>query len=343
MEFFAGANTRYGFKSLFDEAFANIERIYILKGSSGCGKSTLMKRIAARAQQLDTAADIIYCSADPTSLDGIILPSLGIAVADGTAPHVMDVKYPCVRESIINLGQFWDEKKLVPHRAKIMGLTDLKSCHYKNAYRALAAAGNANELAQELLSPCIDRKKLDAFAFKLAEKLFGRHGKNTPLFATAFTSEGIKTLPVFDNAKILYRVNGKASQPLITALERIAGETGAEVISSHSAIDPSFADALYFPDTGALITLLSLPPCRNAKEEHAISTSRFVNSQKANGIKNRIRGLEKLQNELAIEAQKELSEAKNVHNEIESIYIPAMDFKALDEYTSALLKNIFGE
>ena len=344
MEFFAGANTRYGFKSFFEEAFKNTERLYILKGSSGCGKSTLMRRIAGKAQKLKLQTDVIYCSADSDSLDGVIIPSLGIAIADGTAPHLMDVKYPCVRESIVNLGQFWDESKLIPHRAKIIGLTDLKSCHYKNAYRALAAVGNTAELSEELLSRCIDVKKLDTFAFKLSEKLIGKkRGGYTRLFATAFTSEGIKTLPVFDNVKILYRLIGKASQELLTAILRISSELGAESVISLNALDPAKADSIYFPETGALITLLSVPPCKTAKEEHSVSTARFINSTKAASIKNRLKGLEKLQAELADDAKKELAEAKAVHNEIESIYIPAMDFKAMDEYTVSLSKKIFSE
>lgn len=342
MEFFAGANCRYGFKSLFDETFEGIERLYILKGSSGCGKSTLMKRIGLRAQKAGIESDIIYCSADPDSLDGIIFPSLGIAIADGTAPHVMDVKYPCVRETIINLGQFWDESKLLPHQKKIIGLTDLKSAHYKNAYRALASMGNIDELLDELLSPCIDRKKLDAFAFKLAEKFFGRKGRQKQVFATAFTAEGIKGLPVFGKVKTLYRINGKGDTALMTALERIAKETGIEAVISRNPIDPRKPDSIYIPEKGLLITILALPPCKAAKEEHTVSTARFIDTSKTATVKNRLRGLEKLHNELEQTAMLELTEARSIHKEIEDIYIPAMDFKSMDDYTSALGDRIFG-
>lgn len=343
MEFFAGANTRYGFKSLFDDAFKNIERIFILKGSSGCGKSTLMKTIAQKAQKLKIHSDIIYCSADPNSLDGVILPSLGIAIADGTAPHIMDVKYPCVRETIINLGQFWEDSKLLPHRAEIIGLTDLKSCHYKNAYRALAAAGSTDELLSEIVNPCIDRKKLDNFAFKFAEKLSFICGERKHIFATAFTAEGLQTLPVFENVTTLYHINGKAAKELLTAIDRIFIEKGAEVIVSCDVLEPKYADSIYFPEIGSLITCLPMPPCKNAKSEHNISTSRFVSSMKISEKRNRLRGLEKLKNELLTEACRELLEARNVHNEIESIYIPAMNFKLMDKYTADLSKKIFGE
>ena len=118
MEYFAGANTRNGFVSIFDERFGDIERLYILKGSSGCGKSTFMRKAMMRAREFSIPYDVIYCSADRDSVDGVVFKTLGVAIADGTAPHTLDVKYPCVRETIINLGQFWNEKKLLPKRKK---------------------------------------------------------------------------------------------------------------------------------------------------------------------------------------------------------------------------------
>ena len=79
MELYAGANTRYGFVSIFDECFKDIARIFILKGSSGCGKSTFMRRVAKKAYESGLTVDIIRCSADPDSLDGVIVHELGVA------------------------------------------------------------------------------------------------------------------------------------------------------------------------------------------------------------------------------------------------------------------------
>lgn len=343
MEYFAGANTRNGFISLFDECFKGIKRLYILKGSSGCGKSTLMRRVAGMAQRKGLPIDYIYCSADSDSLDGIILPTLSIAIADGTSPHVMDVKYPCVRETIINLGQFWDEDKLIPKREEIIALTDKKAMHYKNAYKCLSALGSVEDMKRQLISRAVLRDKLDSIIIKLVEKAIGAKGEVKTLFATAFTSAGVKTLSAFGDVKTLYTVNGNLSKIFMSSLVQTVNELGAKCTVSLSALDPSLPDAVYFEETGVLVTDIPSAACSSAKEEKNISASRFTDNSTLASMRAKLRAYDKLINELAVEAKNELAEAKEAHNKIESIYIPAMDFKSLDEYTVSLINRIFAE
>ncbi|MBR6755246.1 MAG: hypothetical protein IKM22_04895 [Clostridia bacterium] len=344
MEYFAGANTRKGFYSIFDECFKNTERLYILKGSSGCGKSTLMRRIAEKAKRLNLDTDLIYCSADSDSLDGVIIPKLGIAVADGTAPHSMDVKYPCVRENIVNLGQFWDESKLIPKRNDIISLTDRKSFHYKNAYGSLSAFGTIDDLKKSLVSQSILRSDLEGCAFKMAEKLCnGANGHVKRIFTSAFTSSGVKTLSTFGEVENLYRVIGKGAEFLMNAISGIAREKGENITESLSPTNPCVIDSIYFEGSNSLITMLDIPPCKTALHEKTVSTSRFTNNEILTGMRSKIRALERLSDEILLDAQKELASARSVHSKIESIYIPAMNFTALDEYTFELISKIFSE
>jgi len=343
MNFFAGANTRYGFKSVFENAFSGVERLFIIKGSSGCGKSTLMKRVALSAEAMGFTVDYIYCSADSNSLDGIIIKEKSLAVADGTSPHVMDVKYPCVRESIINLGEFWDEKLLLPRKAEIMGLTDLKSCHYKNAYKALASAGHITELKNQLISNCINRKRLEDFAFKLYSKaVLPQKGNITRLFATAFTCNGIASLEVFNNISHLYRINGTGNDELLTALLQITIEKGERAFVFNNPICPELPQLIYYPKSQTAITTLTDKISVTCEKTHNISAKRFCDKGLLTALKNRLKGLEQLKNSLLSEAETELAEAKSVHNQIEAIYIPAMDFDRVDKYTENLIKSILG-
>ncbi len=343
MEFFAGANTKQGFFSLFDEVFKDSQRLYILKGSSGCGKSTFMKRIAKKAEEKRLDYHLIFCSADPNSLDGIIIPPLKVAVADGTAPHIMDVKYPCVRESIINLGQFWDESKLLPRRAEIMGLTDLKGCHYKNAYRALSAAGTVESLEDEIFNPCLDRKRLDNFAFRFAEKLFVSHGERRNIFASAFTCQGEKSICVSKEVKTLYTVSGRGGKAFLRALQEIAAEKDLGAIVGLNWLDPSLAELIYIPETQTAVSSISDYRCEGCVKTHTVSIDRFINKNALSLVKNRLKGLGKLKKQLLDEAEEELLSAKETHDEIESIYIPAMNFDAMNEFTESFIKSLFGE
>jgi len=83
--FFLGANTPSGFVSHFPNCYDNAGKVFILKGTPGSGKSTMMKHIAER---FSVEHELIYCSSDPDSLDGIIFTNEKICILDGTAPHV---------------------------------------------------------------------------------------------------------------------------------------------------------------------------------------------------------------------------------------------------------------
>ena len=89
IQYFLGANAPSGFYSLYSELLPpeTARRIYILKGGPGCGKSTLMRQVGARMEEEGLTPEYILCSGDPDSLDALILPTLGAAIVDGTAPH----------------------------------------------------------------------------------------------------------------------------------------------------------------------------------------------------------------------------------------------------------------
>ena len=91
IQYFLGANAPTGFYSLYDHLLPPEEAraIYILKGGPGCGKSTLMRKIGAWAEESGLETEYIICSGDPDSLDAVVLPQSGVAIVDGTAPHVV--------------------------------------------------------------------------------------------------------------------------------------------------------------------------------------------------------------------------------------------------------------
>lgn len=344
MEFFAAANTRNGFTSMFDSVFSDIERLYILKGSSGCGKSTFMRRVAAEAQKRGIDADLIYCSSDTDSLDGVIIRKLGVAVADGTAPHTMDVRYPCVKESIINLGQFWNESKLLPHTDKIISLTDRKGDHYKNAYNCLSALGTVNDMIGELVSRAIDRALLESAAFRFADKMIaGERNGYRELYSSAFGAGGLKTKATFGNVGTLYRVSGRGANLMLSSVWQIAREKDAEAVVSRDPVDPSLVDSIWFPASGSLMTVRSTPPCASYSEEKKIAMTRFSDASRLAAVRARLKLLDRTAVELTEEAKNEFALAKELHNTIESIYIPAMDFSEVDRFTESFCKSIITE
>lgn len=122
--FFMAANSGKGFFSLFDEIHSPREgwKLYVIKGGPGTGKSSLMKKIAEISEEKGYFCERIFCSSDPDSLDGVVIPALKVSIADGTSPHIIEPKYPGVSEKIINLGECWDEKILKKNSEHIFTL-----------------------------------------------------------------------------------------------------------------------------------------------------------------------------------------------------------------------------
>ena len=106
LHFFLGANTPQGVVSRFDQLADWREgwREYVLKGGPGTGKSTLMGRVAQLAQGRCGRIELIHCSSDADSLDGVILHDLKAAIADGTAPHAIEPRFPGAFEQLVDLS-----------------------------------------------------------------------------------------------------------------------------------------------------------------------------------------------------------------------------------------------
>ena len=101
--YFAASNSFDGFKSNFDGVFSplKLKKLFILKGGPGTGKSTLMREVAKNFDGVLTVTNIL-CSSDTASLDGVLLERDGtiVAIADGTAPHVIEPRFPGAVEEI---------------------------------------------------------------------------------------------------------------------------------------------------------------------------------------------------------------------------------------------------
>lgn len=87
--FFAGANSGSGFQNLFSEILdlETARDMLVLKGGPGVGKNTFMREIGKTMEEAGTPVEYLWCSGDPGSLDGVVMPELRCAVVDGTAPH----------------------------------------------------------------------------------------------------------------------------------------------------------------------------------------------------------------------------------------------------------------
>lgn len=140
--FFAGANSGNGFQNLFSE-MVDLEDTYdfmILKGGPGVGKNTFMREIGKTMERAGTPVEYLWCSGDPDSLDGVVMPELRCAVADGTSPHVLEPKYPAAVDRYVDLGRFYDLAAAKASAGEVKARTHQYQSAYVRAYRCLRAA-----------------------------------------------------------------------------------------------------------------------------------------------------------------------------------------------------------
>ena len=158
-----GAVTSDGFVHFFDELIEMYElrELYIIKGGSGIGKSSFIKKFTESFKE--HPIDYIYCSNDPNSLDGAVITDLNIGIVDGTAPHILEVKYPGLIDEIIDLGKFINKEKLKTkaNKEKIDMLLSGKKENYAKAFSHLAKAREYHAELEMLYSGCVEFDKVD--------------------------------------------------------------------------------------------------------------------------------------------------------------------------------------
>ena len=78
-----------------------------------------MRDIGNKAIQSGYNVEFHHCPSDPNSIDGVVIDELRIGIVDGTAPHIIDPKFPGLTDMIVNLGQFIDVELLKLYKSEI--------------------------------------------------------------------------------------------------------------------------------------------------------------------------------------------------------------------------------
>ena len=337
--FFAGANTAEGFageySSIADEK--KLERVYVIKGGPGTGKSTLMRKCAELAERHGFSTVRYLCGSDPDSLDCVVLDSR-VAVLDGTAPHIRDMTYPGAASELVDLSRFWDSDVLEKEREAVILSASRKSAEYASAYEYLSAAELIEKDTRRLSEKVFLRKKAGAYITRLMKKL-GRpknpEGKITYVRTHGLTMKGACALDTLDG-EYRYTVSdccGCAPLFMELAVEKLS-EAGYTLTVSKLPVPDSVVSVL-IEDCSVLITAAG-----HCSGEKCINLARFADEKAYAEIRGEFRLASKLGASCIDEALDRLAKAAEDHFALEEIYIRAMDFDALGEYSEKMLDGI---
>lgn len=343
---FPGAMGPDGFISCFAHLMPadQIRRCLILKGGPGVGKSTFMHRIHASLCPEGESATLYFCSGDPDSLDAVAIPHAGLVVLDGTAPHIVDPKIPGARDSIVNLGQCLNEEAMRPRLAHIRACMDDHAACTRRARSEMRAAAAIRMDCMDVIHACMDERMLARMTRSLVASVLDtqQHASAAPavrpVITDAVTPKGVLCLlPESSYGRVIHL----AVRELMDAtcvLRRVSAAAAAAGYAVEEHLSPFMPGSLLhlsIPELDTLITTSELIPAEQTFDlcacmPHAALLRReCALEQGAASVR--------AHTQRAVSA---LQQAGQLHDELETFYVPNMDFglwqRMLDETLASL-------
>lgn len=348
--YFLGGNTPLGFYSYFDSLLGQREanKIYAIKGGPGTGKSTLMKKAAQWAEEHGYQTDCLHCSSDPESLDGLVIPELGVGMVDGTSPHIVDPKNPACVDTIIHLGEFWDEAEIRRHKEEILQYDAEIKGYYARAYRYLRAAGEFYNAIGEINQQCLDEAHVRECAAELTQGIepAGRTtGRVRKLFLTAVSPYGLVGFPetfTYADTRVL---NGSICGGSSRVLKRAAAafiDNGYDIECYYDPLKPVEGIAhLVVPALDLFVTsndiLIQFP---DAQKHKIIDLDGMLYAKEVERYHQELEEYKELIGTMLEQAMAVMKQAKATHDLLEGCYIPYMDFKKINGVHKRILKEL---
>ncbi|MBQ6809381.1 MAG: hypothetical protein IJP09_01570 [Clostridia bacterium] len=343
---FLSANSANGFFSFFDE-FLKGKHAFVIKGGPGTGKSSLMKKLASAAVAKGNFTEYVYCSSDPDSLDGVYIYETETVFTDGTPPHVMEPKYPGVMGGIIDVGQFLSKKALDPAKEDILWLSGKIQVCYARAYRYLKAASCASSELRATAQRYLDSDAMLKYFQNLLPKIFrekkGDGGKTYVRFLSGITPKGFVTFKdtIYTLCADVFVVKDKygIGAPVFEYVKKEAIDRGFDVYEFHAPLEPERITHVAIPQLDVAFVTSDKLTCFEARNARTVNLSRFIAETIDPEAKHAVAAAKLLKICLE-EAVDSISTAKSYHDDLEEIYISAMDFAALDKFAEKWKKII---
>lgn len=351
---FPGGNTSKGFHSFYDYILPQDEarRIIVIKGGPGVGKSTFMKKIAMEMVNRGYDVEFMHCSSDNDSLDGVVIPAIKVALVDGTSPHIVDPKNPGCVDEIIHLGDYWNEEGLRKNRDNIINTNREVGKHFARAYKYLSAAKAIYDDSEVIVADAMNKAKINQVIDELTNLIFKNcktaHevGKDRHLFGSAITPEGLKNyLPTFIgrqmNIIILRGLPGTGLHKITSKITETSLAKGFYTECYHCPMNSDRIEHILIPGLDVVVTTSNeyhLSEVENPLE--VIDMNSYLDEKVLNKYKEEL-SFDKIQfDNLLKKGISTLGKAKELHDQMETFYIPNMDFDKVQEVWEKTMDRI---
>lgn len=335
-QYLIASNTSAGFVSYVGSFLKDAERVYILKGSPGCGKSTFIKRIGNELLEEGFSIDFVSSPTDSNSIDGIFIHDIKVAIINGTAPGVIEPKYPGAIDRLLDFGEFWDIDYLRNHREEIKKYFDEIELEYREFFKHLKNAKLVHDRWEKEYLKGMDFKKAEEVTKGLLEKIIkevkGLTGKEWHRFSGAMTPQGNINFyaSLTRSIKNRYIVKGRPGTGKSTMTRKIAKaalEAGYDVEYYHCAFDPDSIDMILIPELSFAILDGTAPHVVDPGEnDNLVDTFEFIDTNIVHEHEDPIKSIEMEYAEEIAKAKKVYVKIKELNDKLEAYYINATDF-----------------
>ncbi len=335
-----GANTARGFVSFYDQILVpKAKYLGIIKGGPGTGKSTFMRKVGQRIAQAGYQLEELHCSSDHDSLDGIVVRGQGLALVDGTRPHIMEPQYPGCQDEIINLGAYWNQEALRGKRTEIMALSREIAGRYARVYRLLAAANQLSLDWSVCHCQALKSKEINAVTENLTAHFsslpISSDGQERHLFASCLGPQGtihyLETiLSPLRKVYVLKDTYGCSAHLVLERLLAAAKVKGLFVEVYHCPLEPERIEHLVVEELAIGFSTAAPEHVYTPVEAVLIDLDRSVDLNKIKETSD-LALQKETERQIINWAASELGAIKSLHDQLESVYTPQMDFAATEE------------
>lgn len=349
--FFPGGNTADGFYSFYDYIIDKTEanRIFCMKGGPGTGKSSLMKKIAQYYAKQGYSIEYHHCSSDNSSLDGVVIKELKICILDGTAPHIVDPKYPIAIDEVLNMGDCLDTQKVSLNSKNVIDVTATISGLFNRAYRFFSAAKSVYLDIENYNNSYVDKAKLIGLKNNIISQIFSNNtnntvGKQRHLFGTAFTPNGIVSYVPnitenITNQFILDGDIGTGKTYILSEVANYAIEHGYYVEYYHTPLVKEKLEAIVIPELDCCVVSKNVISNLSITGKIFDMTDNFK-SQVPDSISKEIEYDFNMMMDLINKGLSLIDNAHTEHDLLETYYIGALDFAKADAVYDEVIKRI---
>jgi hypothetical protein len=276
----------------------------------------------------------VRCSGDPDSLDGVIFPALRAAIVDGTPPHTLEPNYAVACERCVDLTRFYDVGRVKALRGEVIGRTDEYRDAYRDAYRALRAAGAVEDQRRATARAAMDgeklKKRMDGIFLRELGRGCGPSGRVQRAFLGGMTFQG--EICRFDTARVLcprvYELDDSFGLGA-AALEEAAAaaaRAGCDVLACPDPYRPEELQHVLIPARElAFVTVPDRLPC-DEKPLRRLRLDAMARERLSRTDRAQLRFAGRIVRSLRDEAQRALCRAKRVHDALEALCNPCVDF-----------------